>query len=405
MESLAVRHSKMGRALFWTSCLSEPLFILYGLVAFILYKDLGATPFQIALLTCCKPLVTILSFYWSSCVTSTLKKNVVLAGLLMRLPFLLCPWIDTPWFLIGAAVNYMFFFRAAIPGWMEMVRKNVRQESRGKLFSWSSALGYLEGTVLTIALGGVLDRDPSLWKLLFFASALLGLIVVAIQSRIPVDEEPPPQKRALSLKELLIRPWRDSLRLLQNRPDFARYQWGFMIYGFGIMFIQPALPLLVVDHLGLSYTALTVGISLAKGMGFALSSPLWSKGLERFHFFKLSSLVFFIVGMFPIFLAGSLWGISWFYLAYFLYGIGQGGSHLITHMAGPHFAAQEESSRYTGVTIALGGVRGAIAPPLGSVCALFLGPIAALLVGGSFCFSSALFLLRKRKRASLFTSR
>ncbi|HLB52185.1 MAG TPA: MFS transporter [Chlamydiales bacterium] len=395
MSDSVVKHVKMGRALFWTSCLSEPLFTLYGLVAFILYKDLGASAFQIAILTCLKPLITILSFYWSSGIGGKLKKNVVWAGILMRAPFLFCPWVDSAWFLIAAAVNYMFFFRAAIPGWMEMVRKNVREESRGRLFSLSSAIGYVEGIVLSLGLGTLLDRDPTLWKILFFAAALLGFIVVAIQARIPVDEVEASQEK-LSIKEILLRPWKDSYQLMRERPDFARYQWGFMLYGFGIMLIQPALPIFTVDELGLTYTELTAGISMAKGMGYALSSPLWSKGIGKMPFARLASWVFVTIGLFPVLLTCSLWGVGWFYLAYFWYGVGQGGSHLISHMAGPIFAAKEESSRYTGVGVALGGIRGAIAPPLGGYLSLIFGPIEVLLLGGFFCFYSGISLLRSR---------
>ncbi|MBI3900578.1 MAG: MFS transporter [Chlamydiia bacterium] len=395
MSDSVIKHVKMGRALFWTSCLSEPLFTLYGLVAFILYKDLGASAFQITILTCLKPLITILSFYWSSGIGGRFKKNVVLAGIFMRVPFLFCLWCDSSWFLIAAAVNYMFFFRAAIPGWMELVRKNVREESRGRLFSLSSAIGYLEGIVLSLGLGSLLDQDPSLWKILFFSAALLGLVVVVIQAKIPVDEEEEKKER-LSLKELLLRPWKDSYQLVRQRPDFANYQWKFMLYGFGIMLIQPALPIFTVDKLGLSYTELTAGISMAKGLGFALSSPLWSKKMEQVSFSYLASWVFLTVGAFPLLLTCSLWGVGWFYLAYFWYGVGQGGSHLISHMAGPIFAAKEESSRYTGVGVALGGIRGAIAPPLGGYLSFFLGPIEVLLLGGFFCFYSGVTLLRSR---------
>lgn len=396
-----MKQTKMGRALFWTSSLSEPLFTLYGLVAFILYKDLGASAFQIALLTCFKPLITILSFYWSSRGRGKLKKNVLWAGFFMRAPFFLCPWVDSSWFLIFAAINYMFFFRAAIPGWMEMVRRNLPKESRGKLFSLSSALGYLEGVVLSLGLGTLLDQDPSLWKILFFAASMLGMVVLFIQSRIPLEEVEEPVEK-LSWKEELLRPWKDSYLLMKEKPDFARYQWAFMLYGFGIMLIQPALPIFAVDDLSISYTVMTGGISVAKGLGFALSSPLWSRWIEKIPISKLASLVFVCVGLFPLLLSFSVFGVIWFYLAYFWYGVGQGGSHLVSHMAGPIFAGKEESSRYTGVGVALAGVRGAIAPPLGGYLSLIFGPIEVLVLGALFCFYSGLSLLKSsfRKRAS-----
>ena len=129
--------TKTKRALLWSQLLSEPLVTLYGFLPFLLYKDLGASAFQISLLMMLKPVVTILSFYWSAGLKGhQLKRNVIGAGFLMRAPFLLCPWIDSPWFIVGAAVNYMFFFRAGAPAWMEILKCNLPK--CGRLFSLSS---------------------------------------------------------------------------------------------------------------------------------------------------------------------------------------------------------------------------------------------------------------------------
>lgn len=397
MSASVLKHTKTGRALFWSSALSEPLFTLYGLIAIILYKDLGATAWQIALMTCCKPLFTILSFYWSAGLgrSGKIKSNVLWAGFLMRAPFLLCPFFDSAWFVIVAAVNYMFFHRAVIPGWMEIIKRNMDAGNRGRLFSLSSAFGYAEGVVLSLGMGCVLDHNPDLWRILFFGAALLGMGVLVIQARIPVEEK----KRtgaSSNWKELLARPWKDSYRLIRTRPDFARYQWGFMVCGFGIMLIQPALPIFAVDDLGVSYTMAAGGISIAKGLGFALSSPVWARWIEKVNVLKLASWVFLSVALFPVLMACSIWWIGWFYLAYFWYGVGQGGSHLVWHMSGPIFAGKEESSRFTGVGLMMGGLRGAVAPPLGGWLSVALGPIEVLLLGGALCFYSGTRLLQSR---------
>jgi MFS family permease len=391
------KEKQMGRALVWSNLLSEPLVTLYAFVGFILYKDLGASAFQVTLLTMLKPVVTILTFYWSAGLkgrTKKLKSNVLWAGFLMRAPFLLCPWFDSSWFVIGAAVNYMFFYRAGLPAWLEIVKRNLG-EGRGRAFSISSALGYAEGVVLALACGGLLDKDPGLWKGLFFGAALIGLVTMVVQSRIVVEGEDVEGER-LSVRELVVRPWRDSYQLMRDRVDFSRFQWGFMVSGFGLMLIQPALPLFAVDILGVSYLEMAAAISIAKGLGFVLSTPVWSRWIDRVNVFKLASFVFVAIGLFTVLLSFSVWSVAWLYVAYFWYGVGQGGSHLVWNLSGPIFAGKDESSKYTGVNMVMAGLRGAVAPPLGGWLAVAVGPVQVLLMGGALCFYSGARMLQSK---------
>ena len=389
---------QMGRALIWSNILTEPLFTLYAFIAFILYKDLGASAFQVTLLMMLKPFVTILSFYWSAGLkgkTRKLKSNVLWAGFLMRAPFLLCPWVESLWFVIFAAANYMFFYRAGIPGWLEMIKRNMSEEKRHKIFSISSALGYAEGVGLALACGSLLDKDPSLWKILFFGAAIVGLLTLLVQSRIVVEGEDKEIERP-TFKEVLIRPWRDSYQLIRERLDFSRFQWGFMVSGFGLMLIQPAIPLFAIDILGISYLEMASAICIAKGLGFVISTPLWARWLDRFSIFQMASLVFLAIGLFTILLSFSVWSIVWLYIAYFWYGVGQGGSHLVWNMSGPIFSGKDESSRYTGVNVMMAGMRGMVAPPLGGWLAVVFGPIQVLIMGGALCFYSGARLFHSR---------
>ncbi len=389
---------RTGWALIWSNLLSEPLFTLYSFLVFILYKDLGASTFQVALLTSLKPIVTLLSFYWSAGLkgrAGRLKSNVLWAGFLMRAPFLLCLWFDSIGFVIFAAVNYMFFYRAALPAWLEILKRNMGDEKRNKAFSISSGLGYVEGVVLALACGGMLDKDPGCWKWLFVGSALVGLVTLLVQGRMVVEGKDEEGERP-SWKEVLVRPWRDSYQLMRERMDFSRFQWGFMVSGFGLMLIQPAIPLFAVDVLGISHLEMIAAVSIAKGLGFALSSPLWARWINRFSIFKMASFVFLTIGLLPILLGFSVWSTVWLYVAYFWYGVGQGGSHLVWNMSGPIFAGKEESSRYTGVNVAMAGVRGAMAPPLGGFLAVYFGPIQVLLMGGILCFYSGIRMLQSK---------
>ena len=68
----------------------------------------------------------------------------------------------------------------------------------------------------------------------------------------------------------------------------------------------------------------------------------------------------------------------WFYLAYIVYGVAQGGSHLCWHMSGPIFARNENSAMFSSVNVVMVGIRGCIGPPLGGLLCVWLGPLVVL---------------------------
>jgi len=242
-----------------------------------------------------------------------------------------------------------------------------------------------------------LDREPGMWKFLFFGAAAIGLISVALLGRVEVETTNLAEPERLSWRERIVQPWRDSVQLLRERKDFSLFQWGFMIAGFGIMLIQPAIPVFVVDWLHVSYLEMAAAISIVKGFGFTLSSPLWARWFQRAPIFLVSSAVFLGFGLFPAILALSSVEFFWFYAAYFFYGIAQAGSHLVWNMGGAYFAGKEPSLRYTGTGVMLAGVRGAFGPGLGGLLSVLWSPLQVLWIGSVLCFTSGFWLLRKKK--------
>lgn len=397
-RSFELYQKKTKGTLLLSNLLNEPLFTVYNFVSFILCKDLHATAFQIAILTMLRPVVSIFSFYWNAgFARKHLRSNLLGATLLRCLPFLFFPWVESPWLVIGASAVYMLFFRAANPAWIEILKRNLPSEVREKSFSWGYVLSYVENIVLALAFGALLDRDPGHWRILFFGSALLGLMNLYLFAKVPIqqEEEEPLSEEKVSLKEFFVRPWRESLRLCRERKDFSLFQWGFMLSGFGIMVLQPAIPLFLVEKLHLSYMDFGIALSLCKAVGIAVSSPLWARLMHRISIFKMSGYVFFLVGLFPIFLFLSPVHLFWLYLAYLFYGIAQGGSHLVWNLSGPTFSGKKDSSSFSGVNVMMVGLRGAVAPPLGGLLCDLAGPLAALSLSAGLCFYSVYFLFKR----------
>lgn len=395
---------KVHLALVGSTLLDEPLIAIYALLSMILKKDLNATLFQITLLTMLRPTMALLSFYWGSFIKGRrgkLKSNLLIAGILERAPFLLLPFIDNVWFIIFAASCYTLFHRAGMPALMELLKINLEGKKRNSIFAQCSAIGYAEGIVLGLALGKWMDLYPASWRSLFFFGALLSLVSVFLRSLITAPPEQEKEQTQIAVKETIlekiINPWINSFKLLRERPDFMTFQMGFMICGFGLMIILPAIPFFLEN---ISYFDFVVGMTIFKGIGYVLTTPIWSKALERFHPNRLIAVLCLFFGLYALFLAFTTFNLYALYIAYFLYGISQAGSRLIWHLSGPLFSKKEESAQFSTVNILTVGLRGLVAPLCGFALCKYVSPISALVAGTICCFYGALFMLRRSKEFS-----
>ena len=151
------------------------------------------------------------------------------------------------------------------------------------------------------------------------------------------------------------------------------------------MIFQPVLPKFFVDVLDLSYLEVATALTVCKGLGFALTSPLWVKAYRKMDIFQFSRLVIFLIAIFPICLCISQFQLIWLYVAYFAYGIMQVGSEMSWNLSGPVFAREEDSSKYSVVNVLAGGIRGCIFPLLGTLLYGVTNAATVLLLGSLFC--------------------
>ncbi len=398
-------HQSTRAAFLWSRILRTPFWAIYILLPFILYKDLHATPLQIGVIVALKPSVSLLSMYWASWIKNRrdlLVPNVIWASVLGLLPFFFFPLIDNPWFLIFSFGFFMVLHRGVIPAWMEIMKLNLPELSRHRIFAWGSAFGYLGEGILPFCFGWVLDDYHEAWRWIFPLTALVAMIPIIFQYRIhiPEDTKLPEEDSPQSFKEIVIRPWKDSWNLVMSRPDFRGFQVGFMLGGMGLMFMQSVLPAFFVGVLNLTYTELGVALTLCKGIGFALTSEMWAQWMNRVDIYRFSSIVTLIAFVFPLILLGAQFQIIWLYIAYIVYGAMQAGSELCWNLSGPVFAKKEDSTLFSGVNLIAGGLRGCIAPAIGLMLCSYFDPAFALVMGGVFCLMATLSLLASAKKWS-----
>lgn len=402
---------KTRTAFLWTYILGMPFWAIYTVLLFILYKDLHASPMQISIFIALRPMVSIFSLYWSYQVNERrdrLRGNIMWAGILGPLPFLFFPFIDNVWYIIFSAALYMTLVRGVFPAWMEILKLNLPLEKREKLVSYGTTFSYVGGGFLSLIIGCLLDDYPHIWRWIFPFVALLSVLAAYLQAGIPIRLEETPmcskKKSELTLAQKLISPWKNIGKLLHERPDFKHFHFGFMLGGFGLVIIQPALPQFFISVLHLSYTELATAMTLCKGIAFGLTSSSWAKWLHKVNIHRFSSLVALLAGVFPLLVIYAQIGSVWIYIAYLLYGVMQSGSELCWHLSGPVFAKTEDSSLYSSVNLAVVGLRGCIAPLLGGIMLSQFSSTFVLCVGSALSLMASSYLYAHHKKTLLKAS-
>lgn len=395
---------KTRSAYLWTQVLNTPIWALFNIFQYIIYKDLHATPLQITLIITLKPLVSLLSIYWGSFVENRrdrLLPNVIWARVLSSIPFFFFPFIDNIWFFIASFGCYMMLARGAVPAWMEILKLNTPKPSRAKLFATGALVGHAGNCLCPLAIGWLLDGYFQSWRWLFPATALLSLYSVCLQRNIPMPPAEPQEEAMPETKNVAAQftaPWKNGWTLMRQRRDFAKFQFGFMLGGAGMMISHPILPQFFIDVLHLSYTEMSFAVNCCKGIGYILATPIWTYYFNKTNIFQFSAFPPLWICLFTIFLLAAQYHIAWLFLAYICYGITQAGGELSWNLSGPIFSGERESSTFSNVNILTVGLRGCIFPPLGSLLhALFTTPFV-IATGGLLCLLSNRHLLLESSR-------
>jgi MFS family permease len=379
--------------------LSFPFWGLFYLLPMILYKDLHATPFQITTMIALKPIASLFSPYWSQLVHAKQHRiisNLHWANILKFIPFLFFPVINNPWYFIFSFGLYMVLTRGTIPAWMEILKLNLQNKVRSRICAVGSTIDYFGAALLPLSFGWLLDNLHESWRWLFPATALLGMLSSWFITRIPNKHVLPVQisiQKHKSPLSHLLNPWKSCWKILTHRIDFLKFQLGFFLGGAGLMVMQPALPKYFVDTLHLSYTGMLTAMAALKGIGFALSSPLWVRYFNRAKTFVLCSFVTFFAAVFPFLLIGAKSYGLLIYVAYFVYGIMQGGSELSWQMSGPVFSKESDSSPFSSINVLTVGIRGLIFPYFGSFFFILTDSApAVMLLGATLCIGATIIM-------------
>ena len=158
---------------------------------------------------------------------------------------------------------------------------------------------------------------------------------------------------------------------MSQRPDFTRFQVGFFLCGFGLMMSSAILPFYCVNILNVSLGEFATARLVCMCIGYVLFSKFWSRKLNSLPIYEFMVYVIICFILFAIFIVLASVEVNFLYVAFFIYGIAQAGSHLSWNLSGPIFSKEESSAVFSSINVLMVGVRGCMAPALGTILYIY----------------------------------
>lgn len=342
-------------------------------------KTLLATNLEIAILTMIWPVSNFFSIYWGEILAGRDKsKFLYMAGIIGRLSLIFS-------FLINSPEALMFFLFLAyssnsiiIPAQNSIFQVNYRPGIMGRLYGYSLSL-YSIGLILaSIFAGRILDINGFYFRYLFIFAGVCGFLFPALLARIKQKHYLEKRIKKLFTPRIILEPLTNSLRLLKEEKDFRIFELFFFIYGMAFMIVLPAIPILLVIKLKLSYTFIAFLKVILAQMGMLILSPFLGKIHDRMNPPKFTSMSFFLLVFYAGFLAlssifPSKISILMVTLAYIFFAVAMTGVNLSWNLSSIFFAKEKDASTFQAVHVSLTGLRGLIAPLLGYLVLKYFG--------------------------------
>ncbi len=384
--------------------LEELVWGIFILAEVVLRRELQASALFITLFTIINPASSLFSVYFSQILSARpdrIYRHIRLVAILTRLPLVL-------FFVWHDAVSLLLLFGLFNIGVAMLkpvqsiyMRENFREGEIGRLYGIALSIAKVFFIAASYAFGLWMDLNHNAYIVAFGGSGVVAFVSVLLLVLIPfhgwrtVEAAPAP-------KDMLgFTTTRETLR---NNAPFRRYEAAFMTYGAGFMVILPAMPILLVDHLNLSYSVVSFGRGVMTALLIILCTPFLGKVLDRTNPIYLSKVSFFILIAYPAlliaawFLRGAVEPL--FYLSFAAFGIAMAGVSLTWNVGPMYFAATpQEIPRLMSVHVTLTGVRGLLVPMAGY--ALLQIGVLAPFFASVCCFFTAALMMRRDARILL----
>jgi MFS family permease len=272
------------------------------------------------------------------------------------------------------------------------MRANYPAKWRSSLLARVLAMSEAMMAVAGLAFGFVLELDPMVYRLLFPLAGACGLLGAYQVGRIQLQG----RKTA---KAANAQPPDFSLprihSVLRHDHRFLRYEIAFFLFGFANIMTLPIIPFFLEEDLGIRYADAGLILVTLPMILDIFMLPLWGRTLDRQNPLLMRAIfnVIFALGILTYWASTSL---LVFATGRLIVAFVQGGSVLVWVLGVNYFARHDEVPVYMGLHQTLTGIRGVIAPFVGTgLAALFASNRAAFLAAFILMMSGTLVMINE----------
>jgi hypothetical protein len=412
MVRLSYRHELRSALTFpLAASLAEGSFT--GVVA---AKYFHASAFLISVITAAPMFGNIMAMVWSELSMGKRKVpfvNMLQAGVILMIASVALTALVPPhyggWIFAAQIIVARILASGIMTIRSQIWRANYPRWVRGQVTSRIAVVATTVLAATTFAGSYLLDRNPQAYVYLYPAAALIGAVGIWQFSKIRVRRE----ALLLRREEQVYAPrpegmsHTDETNVLNFQPDaqqrgfgrfftlawqilsedkaFREYQRWQFLSGFSFMMFMPSLLYMVSTQMTdpkKDYLLATIVVQIVPMVISLVATQAWAPLFDQVHVtvFRVYQTGIAVVAQLMLYL-GAIWGLKFgsdqtglaiLTVGQMLVGVCNGGGNLAWNLGHNDFAPPDRAATYMGVHVMLTGLRGCLAPFLGSW--LFLVP-------------------------------
>jgi len=360
-------------------------------------KGLSATPLQITLLTMIMPLANLTAIWWSQIFVGRDQRPVMLTmGLMGSIAMTSGLWMNSYAHLFVAFLFYYLSYAVFNTGQNRLLQQHISTGTEGGVFGLANSLRMGIAALVSWLGGHWMDTVTDGYRHVFLVGGIFLFISTLVIASMPTRNEPA-LKRPWMNREIFLGPLIEAGRLLKRRPDFLRYEAGFMIYGMAFIGMLPVVPLFLVDDLQLDYTAIGLARGTVMQVVMIPSMALFGALFDKMTPHRMAVGAFGVLTLHPALLITAAYMPPEYHVplviaSYVIFGLGMGGVSVLWSVSSVSFAGDEDAGVYQALHMAATAIRGTLAPLLAYTVMHFFGRIPAMALSAAFWLIAAIFM-------------